>query len=218
MIKIELICENLGKKYTDKLIFRDLSLKLENKSSLVITGKNGSGKSTLIKILANVIKESKGTYNIKIEGEEILRENFFRFTGLLSPYLNLYDELTGYENLEFFCSLKSKEKISKTKLDEKINYVLNEVNLYPRRNDLMKNYSSGMRQRLKFAFAVINEPLLLLLDEPRTNLDNEGIDVVYKFADRQKENGILVIATNESEDTSLCDEKINIEDYKNSKT
>ena len=218
MIKIELICENLGKKYTDKLIFRNLSLKLENKSSLVITGKNGSGKSTLIKILANVIKESKGTYNIILEGEEILRENFFRFTGLLSPYLNLYDELTGYENLEFFYSLKSKEKISKAKLDEKINYILNEVNLYPRRNDLMKNYSSGMRQRLKFAFAVINEPLLLLLDEPRTNLDNEGIDVVYKFADRQKENGILVIATNESEDTSLCDDKINIEDYKNSKT
>jgi heme exporter protein A len=215
MIDIELTCENLAKKYSDKLIFRGLSLKLKNKSSLVITGKNGSGKSTLIKILANVIKESGGAYKIKSDGKELPREKFYLITGLLSPYLNLYDELTGYENLEFFCSLKSSVRFPKAKLDEKINAILNEVNLFSRRNDLVKNYSSGMKQRLKFAFAVINEPPLLLLDEPRTNLDSEGIDVVYKFANKQKEVGILVIATNESEDTSLCDEKINIEDYKN---
>jgi heme exporter protein A len=215
MDKIELSCESLGKKYTDKLIFKDLPLKLTNKSSLVITGKNGSGKSTLIKILANVIKESKGSYKIVVNNKEILRENFFCITGLLSPYLNLYDELTGYENLEFFYSLKSKENINKSALEEKIKFILEEVNLYQRRNDYLKNYSSGMKQRLKLAFAVINEPLLLLLDEPRTNLDNEGIEIVYKFADKQKENGILVIATNETEDTRLCEEKINIEDYKN---
>ncbi|HEY5124003.1 MAG TPA: ABC transporter ATP-binding protein [Ignavibacteria bacterium] len=215
MDKIDLTCDNLGKKYEDKIIFRDLSFKLENKSSLVVTGKNGSGKSTLIKILANVIKESRGSYIIRINEKEILRENFFRITGFLSPYLNLYDELTGYENLEFFYTLKFRNKISKTSLEEKIKFILEEVNLYPRRNDFMKNYSSGMRQRLKLAFAVINEPLLLLLDEPRTNLDNEGIDVVYKFANRQRENGILIIATNEIEDTNLCEEKINIEDFKN---
>jgi ABC-type multidrug transport system ATPase subunit len=215
MDKIDLTCDNLGKKYEDKIIFRDLSFKLENKSSLVVTGKNGSGKSTLIKILANVIKESRGSYIIRINEKEILRENFFRITGFLSPYLNLYDELTGYENLEFFYTLKFRNKISKTSLEEKIKFILEEVNLYPRRNEFMKNYSSGMRQRLKLAFAVINEPLLLLLDEPRTNLDNEGIDVVYKFANRQRENGILIIATNEIEDTNLCEEKINIENFKN---
>ncbi|HEY5535921.1 MAG TPA: ATP-binding cassette domain-containing protein [Ignavibacteria bacterium] len=215
MDKIELTCDNLGKKYEDKIIFRNLSLKLANKSSLVVTGKNGSGKSTLVKILANVIKESMGSYIIRINEKEIPRENFFQITGFLSSYLNLYDELTGYENLEFFYTLKFRNKISKTSLEEKIKFILEEVNLYPRRNDFMKNYSSGMRQRLKLAFAVINEPLLLLLDEPRTNLDNEGIDVVYKFANRQRENGILIIATNEIEDTILCEEKINIEDFKN---
>ena len=215
MDKIELTCDNLGKKYEDKIIFRNLSLKLANKSSLVVTGKNGSGKSTLVKILANVIKESMGSYIIRINEKEIPRENFFQITGFLSPYLNLYDELTGYENLEFFYTLKFRNKISKMSLEEKIKFILEEVNLYPRRNDFMKNYYSGMRQRLKLAFAVINEPLLLLLDEPRTNLDNEGIDVVYKFANRQRENGILIIATNEIEDTILCEEKINIEDFKN---
>jgi len=124
----------------------------------------------------------------------------------------MYDELTGFENLEFFYDLKIRDKN-----DEKIKFLLEEVNLYPRRNDFVKNYSSGMKQRLKLAFAILSDPLILLLDEPRTNLDNEGIDIVYKISARQTEKGILIIATNESEDTKLCKELINIEDYKNIK-
>ena len=123
----------------------------------------------------------------------------------------LYDELTGYENLEFFYGLiDSKNGDAK----DRIKYLLEKVNLFHRRNDLVKNYSTGMKQRLKLAFANLKNPLILLLDEPRTNLDTEGIDAVYKIAEQQKENGILIIATNESEDTNLCMEKINIEDFK----
>jgi len=212
MAKIDLFCDNLGKKYTDKNIFSGLSLKLENKSSLAITGKNGTGKSTLIKILANLIRETRGEYSIKIDNKEIPREKYYCYTGLLAPYLMMYDELTGFENLEFFYDLKIRDKN-----DEKIKFLLEEVNLYPRRNDFVKNYSSGMKQRLKLAFAILSDPLILLLDEPRTNLDNEGIDIVYKISARQTERGILIIATNESEDTKLCKELINIEDYKNIK-
>ncbi len=92
--------------------------------------------------------------------------------------------------------------------------LLEKVGLYKRRNDLIRNYSSGMKQRLKLAFAVLNKPQLLLMDEPRTNLDEEGISVVYKIAEEQKERGILILATNESEDTSICKTGLNIEDYK----
>ncbi len=72
-----------------------------------------------------------------------------------------------------------------------------------------------MKQRVKLAFAVINSPRLLLMDEPRTNLDTEGVDLVYGVAEEQKKNGILIIATNEPEDTSLCGRVVSIEDYKN---
>ena len=214
MNKIEFTCENLEKSFSNKLIFKKLSFKLTNSSSLAITGRNGTGKSTLIKILSNLIKETNGKKWIKLNGEFIEKDNQFSNIGLLAPYINLYDELTGYENLEFFYKLKINQH-KKKDVEENINQLLEKVNLYKRRNDLVKNYSSGMKQRLKIAFAILNDPLILLMDEPRTNLDEDGIEIVYNLANKQKMNGILIVATNENEDTKLCNEIINIEDYRN---
>jgi heme exporter protein A len=214
--EIELRCIELEKKYLSKTIFRGINLILSNSSSLSITGKNGSGKSTLLKIISHLIRQSGGKIEIKINGKLIEKENIFKYTGMLAPYINLYDELTASENLHFFCKLKStsSNNISEKEIKERINFLLEKVNLYKRRNDLIRDFSSGMKQRVKLAFAVINEPPLLLLDEPRTNLDTEGIDVVYEYADLQKKNGILIVATNEPQDTSLCEQTINIENYK----
>ena len=71
-----------------------------------------------------------------------------------------------------------------------------------------------MKQRLKLAFAILNDPEILFMDEPRCNLDQSGIDIMINVANRQKEKGILIIATNDAEDKLICDELINIEDYK----
>ena len=216
MDKVELACENLEKSFSNKLIFKNISFRLTNSSSLVITGRNGTGKSTLIKVLSNLIRESNGKKCITINDKLIESDQQYLSIGLIAPYLNLYDELTGYENLEFFYNLKFKRsnKSKDENMQNKLKYLLEKVNLHKRRNDLLKNYSSGMKQRLKLAFAILNNPLILLMDEPRTNLDEEGIKVVYDIAEKQKENGILIIATNEHEDTKLCDESINIENYK----
>jgi len=214
MNKIEFACENFEKSFSNKLIFKKLSFKLTNSSSLAITGRNGTGKSTLIKILSNLIKETNGKKWMKLNGEFVEKDNQFSNIGLLAPYINLYDEFTGYENVEFFYKLKIPQHRKKD-YEENINQLLEKVNLYKRRNDLVKNYSSGMKQRLKIAFAILNDPLILLMDEPRTNLDEDGIRIIYNIAEKQKKNGILIIATNENEDTKLCEEIINIEDYRN---
>lgn len=213
MPEIKFICENLEKRFTDKLIFKNLSFSLKEKSSLAVTGRNGSGKSTLLKILCNLIKENKGKLSLEINSKHIERENYYKFIGLVSPYINLYDELTAFENLEFFASLKNISGNTGNR-KEKIYSLLEKVNLYSVRNELVKNYSSGMKQRLKIAFSILNNPLILFLDEPKTNLDNEGINIIYKIANEQKEKGILILATNDEEDTNLCDVRINIEDYK----
>ena len=126
-------------------------------------------------------------------------------------YLNLYDELTGYENLDFFYRLKSSRKDN---LKDRIDFILHRVNLYEKKNELLKNYSSGMKQKLKLAFAVLHEPEILLLDEPRSNLDKAGVDMIYEISNEQKKKGILIIATNDEDDKELCDSILSIEDYK----
>lgn len=213
MNKSSLICTDLTKYYSHRLIFGNLNLTLNENSSIGIVGKNGSGKSTLIKVIAGIVSPSKGDASITIENKPIPKDTFFKHIGLMSPYLSLYDELTGYENLEFFMNIKCTDKALNEK-EDKINFLLESVGLFKRKKDLYKNYSSGMKQRLKLAFALLNDPLLLLLDEPCANLDKEGIEVVYRFAQEQREKGMLMVATNEESDLQLCDSLINIEDYK----
>ncbi len=211
MSLIEINCDRLSKTYSGRTIFKNLSFKISSAQSLTVTGSNGSGKSTLIKVIANLINSSKGTITVSSDSSNIPRDKWFQKTGLLSPYLNLYDELTGFENLDFFYRLKS---AGKDNLKDRIDHLLNRVNLYEKRNELLKNYSSGMKQKLKLAFAVLHEPEILLLDEPRSNLDKAGVDMIYEISNEQKKKGILIIATNDEDDKELCDSILSIEDYK----
>jgi heme exporter protein A len=211
MDSINLQCTDISKNYSGKVIFKNVNINLTGKSSLVINGRNGSGKSTLLKVISHLIRFDKGKIELNINSEIIKKENYFTKIGFLSPYINLYDELTGFENLDFFYDLKVEKKNNK---EEEIKFLLEKVGLYKRKNDLIRNYSSGMKQRLKLAFAVLNNPPLLLMDEPRTNLDEEGISVIYNIAKEQKSRGILILATNEKEDNEICDTRLNIEDYK----
>lgn len=211
MDSINLQCTDISKNYNGKVIFKNVNINLTEKSSLVITGKNGSGKSTLLKIISRLISPDKGNIALSINDKEIYKEKFYFKIGLFAPYINLYDELTGWENLDFFYDLKAEQKKNKK---EEIKYLLEKVGLYSRREGLIRNYSSGMKQRLKLAYSILNSPRLLLMDEPRTNLDEQGISVVYDIAEEQKKNGILILATNEKKDNEICDTNLNIENFK----
>jgi len=207
-------CRKLAKYYSHRLVFGNLNFSISSGSSLGILGRNGSGKSTLIKTICGLISPSQGDFAFSVSGKELKSEEYYKHIGFMSPYLNLYDELTALENLEFFMNLKCPDK-PKNEREEKISSLLESVGLYKRRKDFYKNYSSGMKQRVKLCFALLNEPELLLLDEPCSNLDKEGIDIVYKYAEEQKQSKMLIIATNEESDLNLCDTTLNIEDFKN---
>jgi heme exporter protein A len=200
---------NLTRKFDRKIIFENVNFELTPGSATAITGRNGSGKSTLIKIIANLLIQSSGELNLFDGGEKVKKENVFKYIGFVSPYLNLYDEFTGYENLKIISDIRGSGH-------ENIDNVLKRVGLYNRRNDLLKIYSSGMKQRLKIAFAILHEPKMMLLDEPTSNLDLEGISVVDDIANEYKRDRILIIATNDAHERSLCGNEINLNEIKQS--
>jgi heme exporter protein A len=202
---ISFSAENIAKTFNRRKIFNDISFTMKEFNSLAITGRNGSGKSTLLKILAGVLSPTKGEMNLVIEGRVIKKEEYFVHLGLVSPYLQLYDEFTGWENLDFFRKVRGLDTA-----DEYLAELLSRVNLSDRKNDFVRTYSSGMKQRLKYAFALIHRPVILLLDEPTSNLDDEGIATVYQIMEEQKKSGILIVATNDKEDITMCEYVIDL--------
>jgi heme exporter protein A len=211
--QISFQAENLTKKFDRKLIFQDIGFSLTAGDSLAITGKNGAGKSTLIKILSGTLNQSSGTTNLNINGKPVERRHYYMYAGLVSPYLNLYDEFTGYENLKFISSIRGGH--GENTMEKNINAVLEKTGLYERRNDILRIYSSGMKQRLKIAFAILHNPVILLLDEPTGNLDTEGIKLVDEIVNEARRNRILIVATNDNYEKSYCEKEIKINNSSN---
>jgi heme exporter protein A len=199
--------KGIAKDYNRRPIFRDISFSLSSPSSLAITGKNGAGKSTLSKIAAGLLSSTRGTLTYTMNEKQVGIEIFKHSLGFVSPYLNFYDEFTAMENLQLLSRIRAADQYD----DDRINKLLDLVNLWHRRNDLVGTFSSGMKQRLKYAFALIHSPSLLILDEPTSNLDKEGIEIVRYIVNRQKEEGILVIATNDKEEAGWCKNEVHLE-------
>ena len=201
--------DKITKTFGRRLVFRDLNFSFSCNGNWGIAGPNGSGKSTLAKIISGIISPTKGKLIHKIDDTIILDESIHKYIGFVSPYLVLYDEFTAEENLLHFAKIRG---IIYNK--EKVDSLLNEFLLYERRSDLLKSYSSGMKQRMKFIFALMHSPKLLILDEPTTNLDISGKDSVYKIINEESATSIIIIASNEQSDLAFCKEIIQLEDYK----
>ncbi len=210
MNKYSLTAENVTQTFGRRLIFKDINFSFTSGRIYGLTGSNGSGKSTLAKILSGIISQTRGKVIHQFGDKKIEPEKLHEYLGFVSPYLVLYDEFTAEENLRVI------SKIRGNNFDEaKAEYLLNEFNLYDRRNDLLKTYSSGMKQRIKFMFALIHSPKLLILDEPTSNLDEAGKAKTYGVIRSIADETLIIIASNEKSDLELCGEKINVEDFKN---
>ncbi len=209
MTDYSLKAESLNKTFGRRLIFKDLTFHFNKPGVYGISGANGSGKSTLVKIIAGINSPSQGTIVHSINGKEIIPEKLHNYIGFVSPYLVLYDEFSSMENLNHCAAIRD-IKLNTARID----YLLNEFKLYDRRNDLVKTYSSGMKQRLKFIFALMHSPELIILDEPTSNLDEDGKGKVYKIIGEESKEHIVLIASNERTDLQHCSEEIVLEKYK----
>jgi len=193
---------NLYRNFGLRKVLKDISFSLQDGDSLAIVGKNGSGKTTLLKVLAGLASPTRGKVTFTFDDRVIKRDEAKSLLSYVGPELTLYDSLTATENLIFFATMRG---ISLGRdLSDKI---LDMVGLGGRGDDFYRAYSSGMKQRLKYAVALLNDPVYLLLDEPTSNLDEEGKDIVSQIIARQKEQGILIMATNEPEEYAFAEKQ-----------
>ncbi|MEM8485659.1 MAG: ABC transporter ATP-binding protein [Bacteroidota bacterium] len=206
----KLTLDNVAKRFGRRILFRKLSCAVEGGQALAITGANGSGKSTLLKIIAGVMTPTKGDVDLELSGEKVLPPDRPLRTGFVSPYLNVYDGFSARENLEFIARARRLSLAGQT-----IDDLIALVTLKGREHDLVKTYSSGMKQRVKFAAAMLTKPDVLILDEPTTNLDAAGIAMVRTVMDMQRSrNGILILASNNVDEAAWCNASVNIEDHR----
>lgn len=194
----------LRKVFNRRVVFKELSFEAESGQVLSITGPNGSGKSTVSKIICGVLTPTSGEVILSNGEGKIDREKVHMHVGMVSPYLELYGEFTALENLKLEIRAR---KLPKTAEDKALE-ILDRVGLFNRRNDELKGFSSGMKQRLKYAAALVHEPDVLVLDEPTANLDVAGTDMVFSIIEQYRKERIVVLATNDVDEAALGDVKV----------
>jgi len=205
-VSVSLVASNLSKSFNRRMIFRGISFALDRGETLLVAGRNGAGKSTLAKIIAGVLTPNAGTIELQGDSHGGLLQRCAVF-GFVSPYLQLYDEFTAVENLRYCLAIRGMEA-----REDAIRGMLQFVGLGGRGDDPLRSYSSGMKQRAKYAFALVHHPPVLILDEPMANLDAEGTALVRAVMTNQRREGILIVATNDVSDLDRVDRKVDLND------
>ena len=207
----KIILKNTAKRYIKEWVFRELSYTFEKNNAYVILGSNGSGKSTLLQVVSSYLSPTKGKVEF-YKGDNIIENaELYKTISFATPYMELPEEFTLSEVIDFHLKFKKfSNGINKQKFID-ICY------LNSAKDKIVSNFSSGMKQRLKIALAVLSDTSALFLDEPTSNLDKKGIEwyknlIVDNISDR-----IIVVCSNNIEDEYFfCKKTIQIEDFKKS--
>jgi len=205
MGRITLMVEAVGKSFGARRALRQVTLTVGGGEVVAVTGPNGSGKSTLLRIVTGLLRPTRGAVTLTTDrGEAREAVERRRCVGYAAPDLTFYPELTGRENLEFFERVRGRDTAG-----DACDAVLEAVGLGGRGNDRVAAYSSGMRQRLRLAFARMAEAPVLLLDEPSLALDEQGVRLVAELVAAQRAaGGVTLLATNDAREAALGDRAI----------
>lgn len=197
----------LGKRYNYEWIFRNLTYTFESGTAYAILGHNGSGKSTLLTILAGHNLASEGELSYVASGKTIAPEQAYRHLSLTAPYLELVEEFTLLEMLDFHTRFKPlRQGLSNLELVDR-------MGLQKSKHKYVKDFSSGMKQRLKLGLAIYTDSAMLLLDEPTTNLDQEGVAWYQEHIAQNREGRLIIVGSNIEHEYNFCDQRLRISDY-----
>ncbi len=205
---MKIILEQIGRRFNREWIFKNVNYTFEAGKTYAILGANGSGKSTLLQLISGSLTSSEGKINYSKNGVQVDIENIFPELSLAAPYLDLIEEFSLSEHIDFHFQFKKFRKgYDKASLIALLNLLHSE-------HKSLKNFSSGMKQRVKLALAFCSETKVLLLDEPTSNLDQQGVEWYRSLISRFSTDRLVIICSNQEHEYSFCQERINVEDYK----
>jgi len=200
---------DLGKRFNRDWIFRRLTYEFSAGNSYALIGPNGSGKSTLLQVIGGALFFNEGTIRYTDSTQqEIKDELVFKQVAIAAPYLELIEEMTGQELLDFHQTFKPFMKGKNSAA------ILHEVGLSDAAQKQIRYYSSGMKQRLKLAQSFFCDTPVLLLDEPCTNLDQNGIELYHRLLSLYTQNRIVIIASNDPVEYKFCQQQLLLSEYK----
>lgn len=191
-----------GKRFNREWIFRKINTEFNTKQHYAITGHNGSGKSTFIQCLAGSMLLSEGKINYQMDGIPLPDEKLYQKVSLAAPYLELIEEMTALEFLLYHTRFKSLMP------EHTPDSILETVGLSKAAKKEIRNFSSGMKQRLKLAQAFYSDTPLLLLDEPCSNLDQQGIELYHQLISSLTRDRLVIIGSNDPIEYQSCGQTI----------
>ena len=199
-----------GKRFNREWIFRNADLEFVAGSSYAITGPNGSGKSTLLQSIGCMLQLSSGSLSFFRDDQPIAPENAYQHISFCAPYLDVIEELTLVEFLQFHNQFKHfLPHIG-------VNEVIDIVGLQAAAHKQIRYYSSGMKQRVKLAQAILSNTPIVLLDEPCSNLDVKGIELYLSLIRDYCQNRLVIVCSNDEVEYGFCKERIAITSFKDS--
>jgi len=205
---LHITTQELGKRFNRDWIFRNLTFNFTSGNTYAIVGPNGSGKSTLLHVLWGQVPATSGTVRYAQTNTEISVEQVHQHISIATPYMDLIDEFTLLEQLQFHFKLK------KSRDNMSIENMLDRMNLVHAKDKYLSNFSSGMRQRLKLALAFFTEADIIFLDEPGTNLDSQAFAWYLKELNSLPDTMLTFIASNQPAEYPEKSIVLNVADYK----
>ncbi len=199
---MKIIATGIHKKFRQEWVFKSLSYTFESGKSYAIVGPNGAGKSTLLKTLAQYSLPNKGSVEFEGISEDVNKQISFA-----APYSELIEEFTLPELLDFLVQIDF--LLARWDFDAFTSF----IDLRPSQTKFIKNFSSGMRQKVKLGIALVSERSILCLDEPTSNLDESAKAWFYQAMESQRHK-LILIASNEQAEINLCTDRLAISDYK----
>jgi ABC-type multidrug transport system ATPase subunit len=205
---MQISTKNLGKKFSNEWIFRNLNQTFQSGQSYTFVGSNGSGKSTLLQVLSGYMPHSEGVIEYSANDKNIEIDSFYKHLIIAAPYLELIEDFTLTELLEFHIQFKPfKNNLS-------INDFIEFIELPKAKNKEIKFFSSGMKQRVKLGLAFWSDSEILMLDEPTSNLDAQATEWYLRNVQEYSINRLLLICSNQPAEYEFCKNILNIQDYK----